>query len=151
MDDKTQKLLEKMRIIFWIMTSGAIIFFIINIIVHYVIKVSVKPPGSLFYWGLALFILSVITGAALPVLMRTVFHSRAYKKKSAQFNDYAQHKQLVIVISLLASIPANCAYLFLVPKLYLYGSVLAGLYGIYAALPSERKITGELKYYGLEV
>jgi uncharacterized membrane protein YesL len=152
MEERVQKLLKKMQILFWIMTGAAFIFFLINILIHYQLKLSVSPPfGSLKIWGLCLFIISVITGIALPVLLRTFFHSRAHKKKSARFPDFVILQQRIIIISLLSTLPANIAYLYLVPKLYLYGSVIAALYGIYSSLPSRKKITGELKYYGLDV
>jgi len=152
MEDNVGNLLKKIRIIFRIMIGIAIVFFIMNIFIHYLLKISVVPPfGSLFSWGLGLFIVSVITGVALPILMRTFFHSRAYRKKNAHFADYIVLQKRIMIVSLLSAIPANCAYLFLVPKLYLYGSVIAGLYGIYSSIPSEKKIAGELKYYGLDV
>jgi len=151
MKEPAQKLLKKMQIIFWIMTGIALVFFIINLIIHYQLKLSVKPPfGSLMVWGLFLFIISVVAGIALPILLRTLFHSRAHKEKKAQFPGYAVLQERIMVISLLSAIPANIAYLYLVPKLYLYGSVIAALYGIYSSLPSKKKITGELKYYGLD-
>lgn len=133
------------------MTGSASIFFIITILIHYYLKISVSPPfGSLFFWGLSLFLLSVITGIALPILMRTLFHSRAFKEKNAHFTDYTILQQRIMIISLASTLPANCAYLFLIPNLYLYGSVIAALYGIYSSIPSGKKIAGELKYYGLD-
>ncbi|MBN2531828.1 MAG: hypothetical protein JXB88_02990 [Spirochaetales bacterium] len=150
MEEIILKLLKKLRIIFWIITGGAIVFFSITIITHYLAKITVSPPfGSLMIWGLFLFIMSVITGVAIPILLRTFFHSRVYKKKSASFQDYAHLQQYNMIISLLSTLPANLAYLFLVPKLYLYGSVIAALYGIYSSLPSVKKIAGELKYYAI--
>jgi predicted secreted protein len=111
-------------------------------------KVAISPPfGQLRAWGILLLIVSVILGVALPILLRTLFNSRAVEAKRVALVDFVAHQQRLVVVSISAAYVAGVAYLLLVPNLYLYGSVLAGLYGIYSAIPSERKLKGELRFY----
>jgi predicted secreted protein len=107
------------------------------------------PFGSLRVWGIFLLVVSVLLGVAIPVLFRTMFNKRAVDAKYVAPAAFVGHQKRLVVISISAAYVAGLAYLLVVPNLYLYGSVLAGLYGIYSAIPSERKLEGELRFYGL--
>ena len=150
MNERADLLQKKITLTFWLGMLPVILLFGLDVLLHQ-LQVEVAPPvGSLRLWGIVLLILSVGCGIALPILMRTLFQSRAAKKKSVSFEEYQRFILALTLVALSAALLADIAYLFVVPKLYLYGSVLAGLYGIYSAIPSRRKISAELKYYGLE-
>ncbi len=141
---------KKLLKVFWIMITAALIFLSIGVFIHRS-GISVEPPfGSAWSWGLALLILSVSCGIALPILMRTIFHEQAIKRRKVDFERFTSFQIYLIIVSLSAAFFACLAYLFLVPKFHLYASVLAGLYGVYSSIPSEKKIAGEMKYYGLD-
>ena len=143
-------LLKKMRLVFCILCGAETLFFIFIFFLHRQ-EISVTPPFlSLWTWGFVLLVLSVTFGVALPILMRTLFHSQAARDKKVEFWRYEMLQLSLIIISLLGAFFACFAYLFLVPEFHLGASVLAGLYGIYSAIPNRRKITAELNYYGLK-
>ena len=143
-------LLKKMRLAFSILCGVETLFFIFIFFLHRQ-EISVTPPfWSPWTWGVVLMVLSVIFGVALPILMRTLFHSQAARDKKVEFWRYERLQLNLIIISLMGAFFACFAYLFLVPEFHLGASVLAGLYGIYSAIPTRRKITAELNYYGLK-
>jgi hypothetical protein len=110
-------------------------------------KVAISPPfGQFRVWGILLLIVSV--GVTLPILLRTLFNRRAVEVKQVALVDFVAHQQRLVVVSISAAYVTGVAYLLLVPNLYLYGSVLAGLYGIYSAIPSERKLKGSFASTG---
>ena len=144
------ELVRKLNSLFWILTFLAVALLGSGYLLHRM-NVPISPPfGELRAWGILLLVVSVIMGVALPILLRTLFNKRAVEAKRVGMAAFADHQRRLVVISISAAYVAGLAYLLLVPNLYLYGSVLAGLYGIYSAVPSERKLTGEMRFYGVE-
>lgn len=143
-------LLKKMTRAFSILCGAAALFFIIIFFLHRQ-EIAVTPPfWSPWTWGVVLMVLSVAFGVALPILIRTLFHSRAVRNKRVEFWRYEKLQINLIIISVLGAFFACFAYLFLVAKFHLGASVLAGLYGIYSAIPVRRKLAADMKYYGLK-
>ena len=143
-------LLKKMTRVFTILCGAAALFFIIIFFLHRQ-EVAVTPPfRSGWIWGVVLMVLSVTFGVAIPIFMRTLFHSQAARNKRVEFWCYEKLQLNLIIISVLGAYFACFAYLFLVAKFHLGTSVLAGLYGIYSAIPVRRKIVADMKYYGLK-
>jgi hypothetical protein len=145
-DEKAIELTRRLTKSFWIMLSPVIVLFVLSFLAH-LGPISVVPPHSLRAWGIVLLVLSVTLCVALPILLRSLFHERAVRRKTVEYWRYErfQVRQLAIVVSGAAF--AGLAYLFIVPKLHLYGSVLAALYGIYSVVPARKKFAGEMKYY----
>jgi len=143
-------LLKKLTLVFGILVGIAAVFFALIYLTHFR-KITVTPPTfTIWVWGVILLVLTVWFSVALPILMRTLFHSKAVKNKKVEFGQYEKLQVNLIIVTLIGAYTACLAYLFLVPKLHLYGSVLAGLYGIYAAIPTRKKISADLAYYGLK-
>jgi hypothetical protein len=149
MNQDVAKIGRSLNRLFWVLTVLAIAFLGLGYLLHKSNITIQAPFGSLRAWGIFLLVLSVILGVALPILLRTLFNKRAVEEKHVELVLFLAHQKRLVVVSVSAAYAACIAYLFLVPNLYLYGSVLAGLYGIYSAIPSERKLKGELRYYGL--
>ena len=150
MKETTQALTGKLTWVFWIALIPALLFFAVDILLHYLGVKPAIPFGSPRLWGIPLFILAVSCGVALPILMRARFQTHVARRKTVALSEYEAVQVRLILVSLTAALFADVAYLFLLPKLYLYGSILAGLYGIYGVIPSKRRILADLKYYGLE-
>lgn len=149
MNEDVAKLARILNRLFWVLTVLAFTFLGLGYLLHRM-NVTIPPPfGGLRTWGIFLLVLSVLLGVALPILLRTLFNKRAVDAKHVDLNVFVDHQKRLVVISISAAYAAGIAYLLMVPNLYLYGSVLAGLYGIYSAIPSERKLAGELRFYGL--
>lgn len=107
-------------------------------------------PGSARFWGIVLLIFSALFGIALPILLRTLFNERALKKREVDTPAFENYQKMVISTAAAAAIFADAAYLLVAPRFYLYGSVLAAIYGVYGAIPAEKKIRGEMRLYGIE-
>ena len=149
MNEDVAEFVRTLNRLFWVLIVLAVAFLGLGYLLHRM-NITIPPPfGSLRAWGIILLVLSVLLGVALPILLRTLFNKRAVDRKHVDLNVFVDHQKRLVVISISAAYVAGIAYLLMVPNLYLYGSVLAGLYGIYSAIPSERKLAGELRFYGL--
>jgi len=138
MGEHTEALAGRLSRLFWAVTAVAAGLFGLDIVFHRAgIDVAV-PFGTLRLWGIA-----------LPILLRALFQTRAAERGKVTIEGYERLQVRIMLLVLAAALAADAAYLFPVPPLYLYGCVLAALYGIYSIIPSSRKIAGELRYYGL--
>lgn len=150
MSDELSDLMKTLNRLFWTLTVVAVAFLGVGYLLHRVgIEISTSPAG-LKVWGILLLVLAAVLGVALPILMRTLFNKRAVEAKRVSKAAFVTHHKRLIAIAISAAYVAGIAYILVVPGLYLYGSVLCGLYGIYSAIPQERKLLGELRYYGLD-
>ncbi len=139
-----------MNRLFWVLTLLAVAFLGLGYLLHRT-NVTLSPFfGGLRAWGIVLLLVSAFLGVALPILLRTLFNKSAVRAKRVQWADFATHQRRLVAISISACYVAGISYLLEVPSFYLYGSVLCGLYGIYSAIPQERKLKGEIRFYGLE-
>jgi hypothetical protein len=149
MNDELADLVKTLNRLFWIMTVLAVAFLGLGYLLH---RLGTSVPSSdqgLRIWGILLLTLAAVLGVAVPILVRTMFNKRAVSAKHVAMADFAAHQKRLVAIPITAAYVAGVAYLLAVPGLYLYGSVLCGLYGIYSAIPQERKLKGEMRYYGL--
>jgi hypothetical protein len=143
MNDELTELVRNLNRLFWTMTLLAVAFLGLGYLLH---RMGISIPSSvegLRTWGILLLTLAAILGVALPILLRTMFNKRAVNAKQVSKVEFVAHQKRLIAIAI------SAAYLLVVPGLYQYGSVLCGLYGIYSAIPQERKLKGEMRYYGL--
>ena len=149
MNDKFAELVRTLNRLFWTLTVVALAFLGLGYLLHRIgITISSSPAG-LKLLGILLLTLAAVLGIALPILMRTMFNKRAVSAKRVAMADFVAHQKQLVAIPICAAYVAGVAYLLTVPGFYLYGSVLCGLYGIYSAIPQERKLMGEMRYYGL--
>jgi hypothetical protein len=149
MNDDFSSLVRTLNRLFWILTGLAVAFLGLGYLL-YRMEINLSTSlGSPQVWGIFLLTLAALLGVALPILLRTLFNKRAVDKKRVSTADFIAHQRRLVVIPICAAYVAGVAYLLKLPGLYLYGSVLCGLYGIYSAIPQERKLKGEMRYYGL--
>jgi hypothetical protein len=149
MDQNTAGLISRLNRLFWALTLPPIVLLVLGYLLQRTGISVTLPAGVPRALGIVIFLVSVFLGIALPVLLRTLFNKRAVEAKRVEFGDFSVHQKRLVAVSVSAAYVAAIAYLLGVPNMYLYGSVLAGLYGIYSAIPSERKLKGELRFYGL--
>ncbi|NIA23878.1 MAG: hypothetical protein GWP03_06970 [Proteobacteria bacterium] len=103
------------------------------------------------YIGLFLFVLSATFGIALPILMRNLFRYKAIKKGDIDISLFFNFENKTLFITLISGYIANIAYILLVPKLHLYGSIIIALYAIYVSYPEKKKIIVDLKTFGMDI
>lgn len=149
MNDELNEVTKTLNRLFWTLTGIAVAFLGLGYLLHRMGITISSPPGSLKLWGIVLLTLAAMLGIALPILMRTLFNKRAVQAKKVSMSEFVIHHKRLIAVAISAAYVAGIAYILVVPGLYLYGSVLCGLYGIYSAIPQERKLKGEMRYYGL--
>ena len=149
MNDELSELVRSLNRLFWTLTVLAVAFLGLGYLLHRTEVTISTSLGNLRIWGVFLLTLSAILGIALPILVRTIFNKQAVSTKKVAMADFAAHQKRLVAIPVCAVYVAGVAYILAVPGLYLYGSVLCGLYGIYSAIPQERKLKGEMRYYGL--
>jgi hypothetical protein len=150
MDDEFSALLRRLNRLFWTLTAIAVAFLGFGYLLHRM-EVDVSAlVGNPRAWGILLLTVSAILGVALPILLRTLFNKRVVQAKAVERADFTAHQMRLIVLPICAAYVGGVAYLLQLTGLYLYGTVLCGLYGIYSAIPQERKLRGEMRYYGLE-
>ena len=134
---------------FWISMSLPMLLFV-GVVIIQKLEMHIIPPGSIRIWGILLFVLAAAFGAALPILQRTSFHDKFLKDNNVNIPEYIEYQKRLYLLCSVAIVPASFAYLFIVSPLYMYGSVLAALYGIYSILPFKDKIIKELKMYKID-
>jgi predicted secreted protein len=150
MANHASALIRSLNRLFWSMTAVAVTEVAAGYCLHR-LRIEVHPPfGGLRGWGLLFLIAAVALGVAGPILIRTLFNRNAVTRKQVETAGFARYQRTLVGVATAAALIGGLAYILVVPKLYLYGSVLAGLYGIYGAIPNERKIAGEMRFYGLE-
>ncbi|MBN2551368.1 MAG: hypothetical protein JXB06_01305 [Spirochaetales bacterium] len=149
MSDDFPELLRSLNRLFWILTFAALAFLALGFLLQRM-NITISPSvGNPRVWGILLLTLSALLGVALPILMRTMFNRRAVSSRRVEMPEFVTHQKRLIVVAVSAAYVAGIAYLLALAGLYLYGPVLCGLYGIYSAIPQERKLKGEMRYYGL--
>lgn len=134
---------------FWISMSLPILLFV-GVVILQKQGIRIIPPGNIRIWGILLLVLSAAFGAALPVFLRTSFHGKFLKDNNVNISEYNEYQKKLFILCSVAVVPASFAYMFIVSPLYMYGSVLAALYGIYSTLPFKDKISRELRMYKIE-
>jgi hypothetical protein len=150
MDADFNTLMRALNRLFWTLTAVAVAFLGLGYLLHR-LGVRIAPSlGGSQIWGIFLLTIAAILGVALPILLRTLFNKRAVEAKNVDTVEFTVHQKRLVVIPICAAYAAGGAYLLELTGLYLYGTVLCGLYGIYSALPQERKLKGEMRYYGLD-
>ena len=133
------------------MVSIAFLLFFVIFILHKVNNLPSINSKYIGYLGWLLFVLTALFGIALPILMRSLFRYKVIKYRKVDINSFFQFEKRTLFITLTSAYVANIAYIFLVPKLHLYGSVLMALYVISVLYPKERKILIDTKCFGLDL
>ena len=151
MDNNLKKICQKLKNIYWVMVSITFFLFFLIFSLHKINNLPSINPKYIGYLGWLLFVLTALFGIALPILMRSLFRYKVIKYKKVNINLFFQFKKRTLFIALTSAYVANIAYIFLVPKLHLYGSVLIALYAISVTYPKEREILIDMKCFGLHL
>lgn len=151
MNNDLKKICQRLRNIYWAMVSIAFFLFFLIFLLHKINNLPSINSKYIGYLGWLLFILTALFGIALPILMRTLFRYKVVKHKKADINSFFQFEKKTLYIALTSAYVATIAYIFLVPKLHLYGSVLVALYAISVTYPEKRKILIDMKCFGLDL
>lgn len=147
--NNSEDIFRKLWRIFWVSVVLPLSLFVVVVVVLR-LGIRYSPPGNIRIWGIVLFVLSVTFGVAIPVLLRTSFYGKFVKCKSVSVSEYINYQKFLIIVCSTAIISSSVSYLFIVSSLYMYGSILAALYGVYSVIPFQMKIGKEVKIFRLE-
>ena len=142
-------ILKRLWKIFWVSSVLPLLIFTGVVIVHQ-LGLEIAFSGNIRIWGILLLVFSVTFGVAIPVFFRTSFHGKYIKQSGTDISNYLIYQRKVNIVCSISIVFASIAYLLVVSPLYMYGSILAALYGVYSVIPFKEKIEAELKMYKLE-
>ena len=98
------------------------------------------PLAGAAAWAPVLFIFSVVTAGAAPILIRTLFAHRNRHQRQITKNEFLRFQELQVLVVMVTPYLALAAYALAVPGFYLGGTVLAMLYALYYHYPSHRRL-----------
>jgi hypothetical protein len=98
----------------------------------------IRPADDV--WAPVLFVLSVVSAAAAPILIRALFAHRMRHQRHISENEFLRFQQIQILVVMATPYLALAAYLLAVPRFYLAGTGLAMLYALYYHFPSQRRM-----------
>lgn len=103
---------------------------------------ATAPPGlaTVSAWPAALFVLSIITAAAAPILIRTGFAHRVRSQSASAMDAFLRFQRTLLVTVMLTPYLTLIAYALDAPRFYMTGSLLAMLYALYYHYPSDRRL-----------
>lgn len=151
MDNDLKEICQKLKNIYWVMFSIAFLLFFIVFFLHKINNLPSISSEYIGYVGWLLFVLTALFGIALPILMRNLFRYRVVKHGGVDLESFFHYEKRALLTALTSAYIANIAYILLVPKLHLYGSVLIALYAISVVYPKRRKIFIDMKCFGLDL
>ncbi len=147
MNNETRTVLQRLKGVFAVCAVLDSAVFILIFLLHRYGITSSMYTGNLWILGIILLVLTTAFCVAIPILARSIYVSRTLKERRFSLEGYIRIQIRLVFLSLGGALFAALAYLFLVPKLHLYASMIAALYGVYSAIPSKKKIQGEINYF----
>ncbi len=146
-----QNLIKKLNLMFLICAVLSLLEYISIFVFH---KLGFTPNvtgDDLRNMGLIFFILSVTSGIALPIIFRTLLHGKLIANKRIKLSEYLRYNIYLFILAYISVVFSSVNYFLAAPPLYLYGSVLAALWGIYGVMPGKKRISTETKYYRVNI
>jgi MFS family permease len=105
----------------------------------------IRPADDV--WAPVLFVLSVVSAAAAPILIRTLFAHRMRNRHHIPENVFLRFQRLQILVVMATPYLALAAYVLAVPRFYLAGTVLAMLYALYYHYPTTRRLVFDRRIF----
>lgn len=103
--------------------------------------------GESFY-ELTFFLICLVFGAAVPLFYRNSFAGKSKEGRIVELSRYLSFQRNMALLAMVSTVALCGEYLVEGGTTYLYGSVLATLYGIFAVFPEKKRIKKELYEWG---
>ena len=100
------------------------------------------------FYELTFFLLCLVFGAAGPLFYRNSFARRSKEGRIVEVSRYLSFQRNMAVLTMISTVSLCGEYLMEGGTTYLYGSVLATLYGVFAVFPERKRIEKELSQWG---
>ncbi len=104
-----------------------------------------SPGGGI--WAPLLFVLSMASAVAAPILIRSLFAHRVRHRSRISAPEFLRFQRLQIVTVMATPYLALTAYALAVPRFYLAGIILATLYGLYYHFPSRQRVVFDQRIF----
>ena len=105
----------------------------------------IRPADDV--WAPVLFVLSVVSAAAAPILTRTLFAHRMRHRQYIPEDAFLRFQRLQILVVMATPYLALAAYVLAVPRFYLAGTGLAMLYALYYHCPTNRRLAFDRRIF----
>ncbi|WP_155318753.1 hypothetical protein [Desulfosarcina alkanivorans] len=105
----------------------------------------IRPAGD--RWAPVLFVLSVVSAAAAPILIRTLFAHRMRHRHHVSEAAFLRFQRLQLLVVMATPYLALAAYILAVPRFYLAGTGLAMLYALYYHFPTARRLVFDRRIF----
>ena len=103
--------------------------------------------ASMTGWVPLLFILTVVSAAAAPIMLRTVFAYRMHRRRRTSEAEFLRFQRALLIVVMAPPYLALTVYALAAPAFYLGGALLAMLYALYYHYPSERRLAFDRRVF----
>ncbi|MGD8520032.1 MAG: hypothetical protein PVF56_02705 [Desulfobacterales bacterium] len=125
----------------------AVAGFIISFVLQHFQLVDWTIPRFTAILPPAIFIVSVCTALALPILYRTVFANNVRHQTSTAEKDWLKFERNLLYIALATPYVGLIAQILQLPRFHLAGTIIMALYAVYYYYPSKKRITFDRRVF----
>ena len=111
------------------------------------LRVELPVPQVPAMFSIAVFVASVCTAVALPVLYRTLFANRQRGRKQTPAADWLKFERSLIYIAMATPYLAVTAQILELQRLHLAGTLIMSFYAVYYYYPSKRRIVHDRRIF----
>ena len=104
------------------------------------LAVELPVPQLPAAFSVAVFVASVCTALALPILYRTLFANRQRGRKQTPEADWLKFERGLVYIAMATPYLAMAAQILELQRLHLAGTLIMSFYAVYYYYPSKRRI-----------
>jgi heme/copper-type cytochrome/quinol oxidase subunit 2 len=115
-------------------------------------SLGIGPIGAktMAGWVPVLFVLAVVTAAAVPILVRTVFAHRMHRRRHTSETEFLRFQRTLLIVVMATPYLALAVYALGAPNFYLGGALLAMLYALYYHYPSEKRLAFDRRVFRVQ-
>jgi len=111
------------------------------------LELELPLPQMPAAFSIAVFVASVCTAVALPVLFRTLFANRQRERKQTPAADWLKFERSLIYIAMATPYLAMTAQIFELQRLHLAGTLIMSFYAVYYYYPTRRRIVHDRRIF----
>ena len=123
--------------------AGFVLFFVLQ----YLQLVDWNVPRIPWVIAPIIFIASVCSAVALPILYRTVFANKRRHQTRTDENDWKKFERNLLYIAMATPYIGLIAQILRLPRFQLAGTIIMALYAVYYYYPSKRRIGFERRIF----
>jgi hypothetical protein len=126
--------------------AGFVLIFVLRSFIAVELTVS-QVPGA---FSAAVFIVSVCTAVAMPVLYRTLFANRVRRQTHTSEADWLKFERSLLYIAMTTPYVGLMAQIMELQHFHLAGTMIMTLYAVYYYYPSKKRIDYERRMFRVQ-